>query len=135
MRIAGRRQQVRQRQRQKPQAKGKRHGVGGTAAGRPHGHVWRRAVMTRLYEKQPCHRFAVAQDREHNNTYGPGSMGRAISEPGKREQQRDDALQRPPVSPDCCASVQFHRSMTAGAIVRADAGVVDKIGRTKALTY
>ena len=38
--------------------------------------------MTRLYEKQPCHRFAVAQDREHNNTYGPGSMGRAIGEPG-----------------------------------------------------
>jgi hypothetical protein len=40
MRIAGRRQQVRQRQRQKPQAKGKRHGVGGTAAGRRHADIW-----------------------------------------------------------------------------------------------
>jgi hypothetical protein len=120
MRITGRRQQIRQRQ--KPQAKGKRHSVEGTVANRPHGDVWRRGGMAACsYDKQPCGRFAMAQDREHENADGPWRMGRAISELGKGEKQRDNALQHPPVHPDCRASVQFRRSMTAEAIVRAEA--------------
>ncbi len=74
-----------------------------------------------LYEKQPCRRLAVAQDREDKNPDRPRSMRRAVSEIREGEEQRDNALQHPPVHPDCRASVQFRRSMTAAAIMRARA--------------
>lgn len=104
MRVAG--QKLRQSQRQQPQAQGKLRGVGGAAAGRRHDQVWRRAGMACLHEL-PCRRFAVAQKREHENTDRPWGMGRAIGELGEGEKQRDNALQYPPVHPDCRASVQF----------------------------
>ena len=72
-------------------------------------------------QQSPCHRFTVTQDREYKDTDRPWSKGRALSERGKGEKQRDNALQYPPVHPDCCASDQFCRSMIAGTIVRADA--------------
>jgi hypothetical protein len=74
-----------------------------------------------LYEKQPCRRLAVAQDREDKKPDRPRSMRRAVSEIREGEEQRDNALQHPPVHPDCRASVQFRRSMTAAAIMRAGA--------------